>query len=435
MNKLNMKHISCLLYFVMFSYFCMGQPFIEWQKCMGGSSDDFANVVKQTKDGGYIIAGNVYSNDGDITGFHKGVGPDIWIVRLHENGKILWQKTMGGTSSERPAALAETKEGHIYVLASARSKDGDLRPFMNGSNEFIWILKFDASGNCINKIQMGGSKNEEAKAMHLTNDGGLIIACSSESNDGDVKLNYGDKDFWIVKLDSKNKIEWQKTIGGKGYDVPTTIKQTKDGYIVAGFSNSYDGDFLSNLGGMDCWIIKLNNDGEIEWKKSFGGSSHDKLTSMDVCSDGSFIFAGTTKSTDKNIIKNNGEEDFFIIKLNFCGNTQWINTYGGSHSDMAQSIQQTNDKGFIVTGYTLSNDGDVNSNNGKTDYWLLKLDAHGKTEWQKCIGGTQNDYLNHIQITKDKGFILAGYSNSSDADVKCTTNKYDFWIVKLKNEK
>ncbi len=340
-------------------------------------------------------------------------------------------KNHGGASSERPVSVLETKEGHFYILGTAHSKDGDLVPFMNKQNDFVWIIKLDAKGNSIKQIQLGGSKNEEAKAMDLTKDGGLTIACSSESDDGDVKQNKGDKDFWIFKLDSKGDMEWQNTIGGSGYDVATSIKQTKDGYIVAGYSNSIDGDFSTNMGGMDCWVVKLDKTGEVEWKKSFGGSSHDKPYGLDVCSDGSYIIAGNTKSTDKNINKNKGGEDIFVIKLNFCGNTEWISCYGGSGDDGAVSVQQSSDKGFVVAGYSKSNDGDLSENNGKTDYWLVKLDAKGMIEWQKTYGGSQGDYLNSMLITNDKTYILAGYTNSSDKDVNCTTKKNDFWIVKL----
>ncbi len=99
---MKIKNLLSLFFIICFSSLSICQPSIQWQRCMGGSEDDFANLVKQTKDGGYIVVGNTYSNDGDIKGFHKGVGADIWIVRLDANGNILWQRTMGGLLRKGP---------------------------------------------------------------------------------------------------------------------------------------------------------------------------------------------------------------------------------------------------------------------------------------------------------------------------------------------
>ncbi|MBM7560374.1 Ig-like domain-containing protein [Marinitoga litoralis] len=230
--------------------------------------------------------------------------------------------------------------------------------------------------------------------------------------------------------------QWQKTFGGSDLDSAHSIEQTTDGgFIVAGYTKSNDGDVTGNHGlySYDYWIIKLDENGNLEWQKTFGGSDSDSAHSIEQTTDGGFIVAGYTKSNDGDVTGNHGGADYWIIKLDSNGNLEWQKTFGGSNWDYAQSIEQTTDGGFIVAGYTWSNDGDVTGNHGlySYDYWIIKLDENGNLEWQKTFGGSDSDSAHSIEQTTDGGFIVAGSTRSYDGDVTGDKGDYDYWIIKL----
>ena len=169
----------------------------------------------------------------------------------------------------------------------------------------------------------------------------------------------------------------------------------------------------------------------IEWQRCLGGISDDKAYSIQQTDDGGFIVAGYTYSKNGDVLENNGRYDYWIVKLNNLRVIKWQKCFGGKGSDCAYSIQQTDDGGFIVAGETSSNDGDVSGNHGKIDYWVVKLNSSGDIEWKKCFGGKGSDKAYSIQQTDDGGFILAGYSSSNDGDVSGYHGFSDYWIVKL----
>lgn len=282
---------------------------------------------------------------------------------------------------------------------------------------------------------LGGSRGDQARSIQQTTDGGYIVAGRSFSNDGDVTVNHGDYDYWIVKTDASGTIEWQKSLGGSDEDFAQSIQQTSDGgYIVAGYSDSHNGDVSGNHGMHDFWIVKLDENGNIQWQKSLGGTHEDRAHSVQQTSDGGYIVAGYSYSHNGDVTENRGVEDYWIVKLEVNGNIQWQKSYGGSRQDIALSIQQTSDDNYIVLGRTRSNDGDVIGGTGDyLDYWVLKLNESGNILWQKILGGSSSDVPGSIQQTIEGGYIIAGYSSSNDGDVTNNTDltSTNFWIVKL----
>jgi hypothetical protein len=188
---------------------------------------------------------------------------------------------------------------------------------------------------------------------------------------------------------------------------------------------------------MDYWIVKLDGSGNKVWDKTYGGSKSDLVNSIQQTSDGGYIVSGHTWSDDGDLSDgNNGENDYWIIKLDNVGNKVWDKTYGGSGNDYATSIQQTSDGGYIVAGTTSSSDGDITDvNNGESDYWIIKLDESGNKVWDKTLGGSDSDNATSIQQNSEGGHIIAGYTKSSDGDITDGNNGgYDFWIIKLGTE-
>ena len=224
--------------------------------------------------------------------------------------------------------------------------------------------------------------------------------------------------FTNVYFLTGQNILWSKNYGGSGDDEVRAIQQTSDGgYIVAGYSKSTDGDVSGNHGDSDFWILRLDADGDTLWTKCYGGSASDMVEDMQQTTDGGFVLAGQSSSTDGDVWGNHGDDDFWILRLDAAGDTLWTKCYGGSSWDDAKAIQQTTDSGFVVAGVTYSTDGDVWGNHGDWDLWILRLDTLGDTLWTKCYGGSGRDWIYDIRQTIDSGFVVAGYSSSTDDDV------------------
>jgi hypothetical protein len=203
---------------------------------------------------------------------------------------------------------------------------------------------------------------------------------------------------------------WQKTYGGSNYDWAYSIQQTTDGgYIVAGYTKSF------GAGEEDVYVIKLDGNGNIVWEKTYGGSINDEAHSIQQTSDGGYIVAGWTTSFGA------GEYDVYIIKIDKDGNKMWEKTFGRSDDDRAYSIQQTSDGGYIVGGGTNS----FVAGGWYWDVYAIKLDANGSKEWEKTFGGSDDDWANSIQQTKDGGYIVAGGTYSFGA------GGLDVYVIKL----
>ena len=421
------------LFVLLLPVILISQPTIEWQKSFGGSGDDNCSSVWQTKDGEYIIGGWTNSIDGDVTGNHGQF--DYWIVKLNSTGTIQWQKSIGGTYGEYAFSLEQTSDDEYIISGNTRSDDGDISGNHSGNTMTdAFIVKLDQSGSMQWKKCFGGSKLDNGNSIRQTKDGGFVMAGSTTSTDDDITSNHGAEDYWIVKLSSAGNIEWQKCYGGTGSEAAYSIEQTDDGgYIVCGNSNSSDGDVTANHGGNDYWVVKLKSDGSIDWQKSYGGSANDNARSISITS-GGYVIAGYSSSNDGDVSGNHGKIDYWVIKINSTGQLQWQKTLGGSGNDIASSLQETADKGFVISGQSMSSDGNITGHQGSadtTDCWIVKLNQSGDMQWQKSIGGTSYDMGNSIRQTMDGGFIAAMQSSSVNGDVTGNKGKMDYWVVKL----
>jgi len=261
------------------------------------------------------------------------------------------------------------------------------------------------------------------------------------SINGDVMGNHVSNssfsDCWILKLDSLGNIEWQRCLGSTYLDYGENIKQTTDGgYIITGYVGYANGDVNYVIGGGDVWIVKLNNVGAIQWQNTYGGNSSDVAHDIQQTSDGGYIFAGATDSNDGDVTSNHGGRDFWVVKLNSTGVIQWQKTLGSTGIDEAYSIEITNNGDYIIAGNAQNNDGDVTNHsiNPYSDYWIVKLNNIGNILWQKSLGGSYYETPYCIQETNDGGYIIAGSTGSNDGDITYNHNDYDVWIVKLSSE-
>jgi len=409
----------------------MAQPSIEWQQTFGGSKYDEARSIQQTHDGGSIVAGIAGSNDGDV-GPTNGYD-DVWVLKLDSLGAVQWKKLYGGSHLDWAFAIQITTDGGFVVAGFTKSNDGDVSG--NHGDYDAWVLKLDSMGGIQWQKCLGGSGWEEAWDIQQTTDGGYIVAGRSSTPDGDVTVNHGSLDYWVVKLSSTGQIEWQKSLGGGLLDLAYSVSQTMDGgYIVAGETSSPDGDVSNLHGGFDYWVVKLNFEGKILWQKTLGGTGHDRANDIHQTRDGGYIVVGQSRSSGGDVTGSHGGYDFWVVKLNETGDIEWQKALGGTAEDYGSSIQQTNDDGFVVIGQAQSNNGDVLNNDGGADLWVVKLMETGEIQWQKTLGGSMAEHGFSIQQTPDEGYILAGESWSNNGDVSGVQGKTDFWVVKLSPE-
>jgi hypothetical protein len=405
-----------------------GIPVVErnWQRSVGGSDDEGVWSVLHTNDGGYLIGGYTYSTDGDVTGNHG--WDDAWIVKLGPAGNLLWQKCLGGTDFDSARSTIQTSGGGYLVTGFTDSNDGDVSGNHGWSD--MWALKTDSSGNLVWQKCLGGTDDESSRSVIETTDGGYLLAGYTWSDDGDVSGNHGSSDYWIVKIDNLGNLIWQKCFGGSEYDHAYSVIETSDGgYLVAGYSYSNDGDVSGNHGNSDYWVINIDKSGNLIWQKCLGGSDFEYAHSVIETSDGGYLVAGYSYSNDGDVSGNHGNSDYWVINIDKSGNLIWQKSLGGSDDDHAYSVIETSDGGYLLAGYSWSDDGDVSGNHGYGDYWVVKLDNSGNLIWQQCLGGSDYDGAYRVVQNTDGRYFIGGDSESNDGDVSGNHGWSDIWVT------
>jgi hypothetical protein len=364
-------------------------PATVWNKTFGGLDNDYGYSVQQTSDGGYIIAGYTES-------YGEGDG-DVWLIKTDSSGSLAWNKTFGGWYYDEARSVQQTSDGG-YIIAGYTNSYG-VSPYYSSD---VWLIKTDSSGNETWSKTFGSWDDDEARSVRQTSDGGYIIAGYTNS------YGAGSADVWLIKTDSSGNETWNKTFGGSDDDHANSIRQTSDGgYIIAGSTYSY------GAGYGDVWLIKTDSSGNETWNKTFGGSDDDYGYSVDQTSDGGYIVAGQTYSYGA------GNYNVWLIKTDSSGHETWNKTFGGSDCDVAYSVQQTSDGGYIIAGYTSSYGA------GYNDVWLIKTDSSGHETWNKTSGGSDYDVGYSVDQTSDGGYIIAGWTDSHGA------GSADVWLIKI----
>ena len=437
------KLIIILSIFVSFSNIIFSQDLqINWQQCFGGSKTDIARDI--------ILAGNCFltvgytgSNDGDVSYNHG--DNDVWLIKTDNIGTLIWEKSYGGSSGDGGCRIIQADNNSFYILGDATSSDGDISNDPYPGNNDYWILKIDSTGNILWEKILGGNMHDELWTGTLTDDGGILSFGWTGSEDGDVSVYYGLYDMWMVKLNSDGEKEWDFTIGTSGFDIGQAIIQTSDGgYLVGGSSMVEEGGNLSCIPHSwkaDAILVKLDSLRNIEWQHCYGGSDYDGVYGILELNDG-YVFSAFASSNDGDISGWHGEDDAWVVKIDFTGNIIWQNCLGGSRYDYANRVYKTFDGDFNIIGITQSNDGDVTGNHSLSEYdndiWIVKLNSEVEFEWQHCIGGIGNDYIDFGVFKKsDNNYVIAGQTDYGPSfDVECTPhagvmNYPDFWVFEI----
>lgn len=426
-----------IIIFILLSIACFSQnPFvIKWEKTFGGGDMDVLYSIQSSSEGGYLLGGYTKSNDGDVKSKTHG-NSDFWVVKIDSVGNFQWEKTYGGINDEYIYSIQPTSKGGWLIGGLTMSKDGDVQSGIKGGQDF-WVVKIDSLGTIQWEKTYGGSGDESIRYIQPIEDGGFLVGGSTNSTGVDVQSgNKGGQDFWIVKMDSVGTIQWEKTYGGSNDDSFSSIQTIEDGgFLIGGGTYSNDNDIQSgNHGSWDFWILKINNKGNIQWEKTYGGSGNEFCTSIKPTHNGCFLLGGYTTSNNGDIqSKQYTQEDFWVVKIDSLGNIQWEKTYGGNESETIRSIESLSDGEYVLLGGSSSKDGDVKSkNNGMIDFWIVKIDSIGTIQWENTFGGYNVDYFFTSQYNQKGSFLLGGYTESNNGNIQ-SGNKggQDFWVVNL----
>lgn len=323
----------------------------------------------------------------------------------------------------------------LLLIFFSCAKDAKV-PDIDGQPESVFLGEIDWVKS------FGGSGLDTAQSIISTSDGGYAVFGFTNSIDGDIS----DKtmpvvDYWLLKLDIQGNLLWSKTYGGSGEDKGQQVVQTSDGgYALTGYAQSADGDGSNNKGFHDNWVIRLDAQGSILWEKSFGFSGHDHSYDIMQTDDGGLFFTGhlditaaredgfTEKGTS---LTRHGVGEFWGTKLDSNGAIEWRRYFGGSNNDRAFGVVQSADGGFVMAGFAESNDFDIKNNHGSYDFWVVKIDDKGEFLWEQAYGGSGIDRSYAIVKTADGGYAIAGQTLSADSDVGENNGESDIWLIKL----
>lgn len=421
----------------------------QWDYRFGGDNFDNLSVLKQTKDGGYLLAGSTNSDSGgDVSQPNLGAANtyDYWVVKTDSLGNMQWNKRYGGNENDELYAALQTPDGG-YLLGGYTNSDTNYyisQPPRGGFD--FWIIKIDALGNKQWDKRFGGNIDDILLSMQQTTDGGYILGGYTDSNNGkDVSQpQFGPAyttDYWIVKTDSLGNKLWDKRFGGDNNDNLYAVQQTADGgYILGGSTESDSGGSVTEFprGTSDYWIVKTDSLGNEIWDSRFGGNGTNVFYALQQIPGGGYMLGGTTNANASNDVSqpSYGNADYWVVKTDAGGNKLWDKRYGGSSEEYIYGyITLTGDGGFLFSCASASDStGDKTQNNlGSRQSWLIKTDSIGNKLWDKTIFTSGTDTTGFLLQTADGGYVIANATNAGAGGYKTQASRgsYDYWLVKF----
>jgi hypothetical protein len=375
-----------------------------WNRTYGGAIKDQSYGIVQSNDGGFAIAV-------ETTSFGAG-GWDVMLVKTDVEGNLKWNKTFGGAGTDYVNSIIVANDGG-YLMAGSTTSWGA------GSDD-LTVIKTDSLGNLQWNKTYGGAAQDRAYGAIKTSDGGYAIAGITASSGA------GNIDYWLIKLDSSGNLLWNKTYGGTAADGAFALVQTSDsGYAIAGAELSF------GAGYHDFWLVKTDNNGNMQWNKTYGDVAQDICRSLIRTPDGGYAMAGFSNSSG------NGGYDVWMVKIDANGNMQWNKTYGGTNDDglyAYSGLISTTDGGYAFAAYTRSfgAGSSIKSTIAPTaptfDFWIVKTDSFGNMQWNKPYGGQGDEVPYSIVQTTDGAFAAAGFTNSFGA------GSDDIYLIKTSSD-
>jgi hypothetical protein len=320
---------------------------------------------------------------------------DILLVCADKTGKIKWTRTYGGKQDDMGWDLLEMPDKG-FLLAGTTLTD-------NRNSRDMIAIRVDETGNVIWEKTFGTEKDEYCWDMVATEDGYYLLA--GETN-LEGEYGKGNKDFYVVKIDSKGNIIWTHTYGGQNTDRCYSADAAEDGYLLLGSTNSY------GAGDQDAYLLKVDLQGKIQWSKTYGSEKFDMGHDVKCSRDGGCVVIGYSQTESK------GENDAWIFKTDSEGKVSWDTKIGGEKDDRAIRGIQDRDGNYLITGYTKSFGASI------WDLFLAKIDSEGKVIWRQNQSGSGAELGYGICLSRDGGILLTGQTYSYG------NHKGDLWLLK-----
>lgn len=348
-----------------------------WSKCYGGGNYDSPKKIISTKDKGFIALVNTNSNNGDVVGNHGNV--DVWLVKLDSLGNVQWKRCYGGSDLDYGTCIIQTQDEGYLIGVNSYSTNGDAQ-FNNKGQDDLWLIKINSNGTIIWQKNFGGSQSDFPESLIETDNGDFIIGGYSISVGGDMwqrKYMYG-RDCWVFRINSTGTLIWSKAFGGSGFSETINnifFNQKDRTYSLIGWTESKDQDFISN-GETDGFIIKIDENGNLIKIKTFGLDKFDTILDSYQTSNRNIILMFSSNSYHMNW---HGNNDLWLVKISEDYELIWEKSYGGQKNDYPISMAIDYNHNLIFSGYSNSVDGDlINTNNITSpnhDYskWFFKM--------------------------------------------------------------
>ena len=285
-------------------------------------------------------------------------------------------------------------------------------------------MKFDANFQLEWTQTYGGSKDDRGHDVVQLSDGGYALIGYSMSADGDATLNQGQHDNWLIRTDSQGTLLWQKSFGFLGHDHAYNIITTSDGGL---FFNGYLDVTASKGEGQEgkvenkssrhvvgeFWCHKLDKDGNLEWRRYYGGSNNDRSYDAIETKNGDFILVGATESQDVDVSDPKGGYDFWVLKINRSGELLWERSIGGSGYDTAKAVVETSTGDYLIAGQTYSQDFDILDPKGSSDILFAWVSPEGVLKKTVTIGDRGFETLNALVEREDGTLVAVGHQSSN----------------------
>lgn len=357
----------------------------------------------------------------------------------------IWTKVLGGTQNEAngltlpnnlgsPGGSISKFGNFLYAVSSSLSNDGDL--LLNYGNEDIWVIKLNHNGDTLWTKSFGGSDFERAYKILAFSDGCLIVG-STKSNSNDFTNSKGSSDGFLLRLDENGNIIWFKRYGGTEADYLYDVIPTSDGnFLAVGESLSSNGDLAGTGMGLS-WIIKVNpNNGNRIWSKTYLGPDSNSQDYLDnffrvmELSDGSGIIAAGFTSPNFN---DAASDDIHYEKIDLNGNVIWSKKVGSTNGgDAIGNIVDAGNGKFYLIGRLIGTGPNVsNYYGGNGDVWIIKCDAQGNPLWNKNYGGSNWDFAFDAKKDSLNNLYIGAFTRSTDFDaVGVNFGLQDYWLLK-----
>jgi hypothetical protein len=386
-----MKHYSLILLLSLLALSCKKDPPIpdlkpsEFQKNYGGSNDEFGKAVLEYPNGDLYVVATTNS-------FGYGQN-DVYVIKTDAKGNTIWTKFFGGTGDDEPNEIIQDADGNLLIIGTTDS-------YGAGSKD-IYLLKIDTTGAMLWHKEFGGVADEIGEDITIADDGNYQITGMTAS------FGNGLRDVYLIKTNTSGTVIWSKTYGGALDDGGISLCKGSSGNLMLYC-------FTDNFGALnrDTYVIKVNSAGDSLDSWLYGGADYEQAVSISPTTDGNFVICGHTASFG------HPEHNVYALKIAENGAVLWEKDYGNSFHDGAERGEQSDDGGFVFAGRSNS------FGNNYEQVYIVKTDASGNLQWQKDIGGSEDD-AGYNMVETDDSYIIVGNTLS------VTNGNNDVFLVKI----